>query len=113
MASILAKKASVSATHVLVDIPVGKGAKIELRKRALKLKKEFESIGRKLGMYMKVILTDGSEPIGNGLGPVLEARDVLYVLKKHERAPVDLKNKSVELAGLMLEMGKKARKGKG
>ena len=33
---------------------------------------------------MKVILTNGSEPIGNGLGPVLEARDVLYVLKNHD-----------------------------
>ena len=113
LASILAKKASVSATHVLVDIPCGKGAKIELRKRALKLKKEFESIGRKLGMYMKVIITNGSEPIGNGLGPVLEARDVLYVLKNHEHAPSDLKKKSVELAGLMLEVGKKAKKGEG
>ena len=35
LASILAKKASVSATHVLVDIPIGKGAKIEIRKRAI------------------------------------------------------------------------------
>ena len=113
LASILAKKASVSATHVLVDIPVGKGAKIESRRMAINLKKNFESIGRKLGMYMKVVLTDGSEPIGNGLGPVLEARDVLYVLRNHEYAPSDLKKKSVELAGLMLEMGKKAKKGKG
>ena len=67
-----------------MDIPLGKGAKVEIRKRALKLKKEFEGIGTKLGMKMKVILTNGSEPIGNGLGPVLEARDVLYVLKNHE-----------------------------
>lgn len=113
LASILAKKASVSAKHVLVDIPVGKGAKIHSKKRALILKKQFESIGKKLGMHINVIITNGSEPVGNGLGPVLEARDVLYVLKGDKRMPLDLKKKSLKLAGIMLEMGKKAKKGEG
>ena len=113
LASILAKKASVSAKHVLVDIPVGKGAKIHSKNRALTLIKQFESIGKNLGMHIHVILTDGSEPVGNGLGPVLEARDVLYVLKGDKRMPLDLKKKSIKLAGLMLEMGKKAKKGEG
>ncbi|MBL7051072.1 AMP phosphorylase [Candidatus Woesearchaeota archaeon] len=113
LASILAKKASVSAKHVLVDIPVGKGAKIHSKKRALILKKQFELIGKKLGMQIYVVITNGSEPVGKGLGPVLEARDVLYVLKGDKRMPVDLKKKSIRLAGIMLEMGKKAKKGEG
>ena len=74
----------------------------------MSLKRQFELIGKKLGMKIKVIITDGSQPIGSGLGPVLEARDVLYVLKNDYRMPLDLKEKSLKLAGLMLKMaGKK------
>jgi len=113
IASILAKKASVGATHVLVDIPVGKGSKIENAHQAVSLKEQFEHIGKKIGIKITCILTDGSHPIGRGFGPNLEARDVLYVLKNSPEAPSDLKHKSVLMAGRILEMTKKAKKGKG
>jgi AMP phosphorylase len=113
LASVMAKKASVSATHLLVDIPFGKGSKIESPKRANILKYDFEEIGKELGMKVKVLLTDGRQPIGNGIGPSLEARDVLWILKNDDRAPQDLKKKSLILAGYMLELGKKAKKGHG
>jgi len=104
LASILAKKASVNASHVLIDIPISKEAKITSKKRADRLKKEFKSIGKKLGMKIKVVITDGNQPIGNGIGPALEARDVLWVLKRDKRRPLDLEKKSVMMAGLILEM---------
>ena len=110
LASIMAKKLSVSSTHILIDIPVGYGAKVENKKEALSLKKDFEKIGRKLRRKIKVIITDGSEPIGNGIGPALEARDVLWLLKGDKRAPEDLKEKAIKMAGLILELGKKAGK---
>lgn len=113
LASILAKKASVGATHVLVDIPTGKGSKIGSMKRAESLKKDFEDMGKKLGMKIRVVFTDGSEPVGNGIGPVLEARDVLYVLRNDPKQPLDLRKKSLKLAGVMLEMSGKAKKGEG
>jgi len=113
LASILAKKKSVSTTHLLIDIPVGKGAKIEKRSNAEKLKKRFEIIGKKLGFVIKVVITDGKQPIGNGIGPALEARDVLWVLKNDNNAPLDLKEKSIRLAGEMLELAKKVKKGFG
>ncbi|MDD5086578.1 MAG: AMP phosphorylase [Candidatus Nanoarchaeia archaeon] len=113
LASVLAKKKSVSATHLLIDIPLGKGAKIETRKKAMKYKKLFEEICKKLGIQVNVIITDGSQPIGNGIGPSLEARDVLWVLKNHPNQPYDLREKSLKMAGIMLEMGKKAKKGQG
>lgn len=113
LASVMAKKASVSATHVLIDIPYGSGAKIETKEKALKLKRNFLRLGNELGMVLKVILTDGSQPIGNGIGPALEARDVLWILKNDARAPHDLRKKSLKMAGYMLEMGGKAGKGKG
>lgn len=113
LASVLAKKHSVGATHVLIDIPTGKGAKISSEKEALNLKHEFEKIGKELGMKMKVITTDGSQPIGKGIGPALEARDVLWVLKNDPHGPLDLRAKSLHLAGIILEMAGKAKKGQG
>jgi len=108
LASVMAKKASVSSTHVLVDIPVGKGAKLPNRKKALGLKRDFVGLAKRLGIKAKVIITNGREPIGNGVGPALEARDVLWVLSNDPRGPLDLKRKSLMMAGIMLEMaGKK------
>jgi putative thymidine phosphorylase len=113
LASIIAKKASVSSTHVLVDIPIGRGAKIDNMKQALVLKKQFEIVGRSVGMKMKVIITDGSQPIGNGLGPALEARDVLWILRNDEKGPADLRQKSIMMAGLGLEIAGRAARGEG
>ncbi|MBI4738781.1 thymidine phosphorylase [Candidatus Woesearchaeota archaeon] len=98
LASIMAKKGSVSATHVMIDIPVGIDAKIESRKEARHLKKQFEKLGKYLNMKIEVKITDGSEPIGNGIGPALEARDVLWLLSNDPRAPQDLRKKAVYIA---------------
>lgn len=113
LASIIAKKASVSATHVLVDLPVGKYAKIQSIKAALDLKKQFEAISKEINMKIRVVITDASQPIGNGLGPALEARDVLKVLMYKSDAPKDLLNKSVRLAGEIFEMIGMCKKGHG
>ena len=100
----MAKKAAVQSTHVLIDIPLGKTAKISSKKEANKLKKEFEKLGKQLGIKTKVITTNGSQPIGNGIGPNLEARDVLYVLRKDPRAPKDLEKKSIMMADLIFKI---------
>ena len=101
LASIMAKKKAVGATHVLVDIPYGEGAKFNL-KGAKNLKKKFIKIGKKLGIKVKVVLTDGSQPIGSGIGPALEAKDVISVLKGN--GPRDLLVKSTFLATELLKM---------
>lgn len=115
LASILAKKGSVSATRILVDIPVGRGAKIKRMDKAKHLRDLFVKVGKKLGMKIKVIITDGSQPIGNGIGPALEARDVLWVLQNHENAPQDLKRKSLMMAAEIMKAyplpGKKEKHG--
>ncbi len=113
LASIMAKKKSVSATHILIDIPYGKNSKISTINVAFRLKKRFEMIARKVNVKVKVILTDGTKPIGRGIGPSLEAKDVLYILRNDSRAPNDLLEKSLMMAGLLLEIGGKARKGEG
>ena len=106
LASILAKKASVGSTHVLIDIPIGKTAKIHSKKVAKNLKKKFIELGKTLGMKVQVMITDGSQPIGNGIGPNLEARDILYILKRDERAPKDLEKKSIMMANKLFRLTK-------
>jgi len=96
LASIMAKKKAAGATHVLIDIPWGKNIKIETKKQAKKLRKGFLKVGKLLGLKMKVILTDGSQPIGNGIGPALEATDVISVLKGD--GPNDLREKAIYMA---------------
>ncbi len=111
LASILSKKLAVGSTHVLIDIPYGEGAKVS-RKRAEELKRRFFSLGKHFGLTMKVILTNADQPIGNGIGPTLEMIDVLRVLRR-EKSPQDLERKSVHVAGIILELVGKARKGEG
>lgn len=111
LASILSKKIAVGSKYVLIDIPYGLGAKVT-RKKALDLKKKFLKLGKSLGLVIQVVLTEGSQPIGDGIGPSLEMRDIVRVLTRNN-APQDLEKKSIFLAGKILEMTKKAKPGKG
>lgn len=104
IASILSKKKSAGSSHVLIDIPVGDTAKITSSEHANKLKKSFEKVGTAIGLKIEVIITDGSAPIGHGVGPVLEAKDVLDILKTPHECSVELRDKSLLMAGKLLEM---------
>lgn len=111
LASILGKKKSVGAEHVLIDIPVGRGVKVPYVEKGQTLAKHFIEIGKRIGMDVDAIITDGAEPVGNGVGPALECADVLDVLEG--KGPEDLRHKSVLMAGKLLEMGGKAKKNQG
>ena len=113
LASVMAKKYSVGASHVLIDLPAGMNTKADNSRKVKRFKKMFKLVGKGLGMDVKVIVTDGSQPIGNGVGPLLEAEDVMMVLKNYPKAPQDLREKSLKLAGLLLEMTGKYAKGQG
>jgi len=104
ISSILAKKKAAGATHVLLDIPVGYGTKAETLEKGEILKERFDRLGRRLGLELRVVLTDGSQPIGKGIGPALEAQDVIMVLTNNPEAPIDLREKSLYLAGQLLEL---------
>lgn len=113
IASILAKKKAAGATHVLLDVPTGSGSKAETAERAVRLEQRFRQIGARLGLNIQVVITDGSQPIGNGVGPVLEAKDVLKVLRNEPDAPTDLKERSLYLSGELLEFTGRAPHGRG
>ena len=104
ISSILAKKKAAGSTHILLDIPCGPGTKAANVEEGLHLKERFKRIGSRFGLNVRVLLTDGSQPIGNGIGPVLEARDILRVLRNDPDAPDDLRRKSIHLAGELIDL---------
>ncbi len=113
VASILAKKKTVGATHVLIDIPVGRSAKVRTYAAAEKLATLFREVAQRIDLRLEVALTDARAPIGRGIGPRLEALDVLAVLRCDADAPQDLREKSLYLTARLLEMTGKVPPGTG
>ena len=113
VASILSKKLAAGATHLLLDIPVGPTAKVRHMHEAMQLRKLFEYVGDHMGLHLEALITDGRQPVGRGIGPVLEVRDVLQVLQNDPAAPMDLREKSLRLAGRIIEFDPDVRGGQG
>jgi thymidine phosphorylase len=113
VASILSKKVSAGSSHLVVDMPIGPTAKIRDPSAALHLRKLFEFVAARMGIGIEIIATDGSRPIGRGVGPLLESQDVLAVLEGRPDAPRDLEDKSVMLAGRLLEVDPAVQGGRG
>lgn len=113
VASVLSKKIAAGSNHILIDIPIGTTAKVRLTETANLLKNYLETIGAQLGVEIKVIFTDGSQPVGRGIGPALEAKDVIKVLQNDEDAPSLLRERSLMLAGHVLEFSHNVIPGSG
>jgi len=113
VASILSKKRAAGSTHMVLDIPVGPSAKVRSMHEAHRLKRLFEYVARHIGLMLDAVITDGRQPIGNGVGPVLEARDVMQVLNVDPAAPSDLRQKALRLAGRVIEFDPDVRGGDG
>lgn len=113
VASILSKKIAAGSTHLVLDIPIGPSAKVRSMPDAQRLKRLFEYVARRLSLHLDVVITDGRQPIGRGIGPLLEAHDVMQVLTNHPDAPQDLRQKSLHLAGRVIEFDPAVRGGDG
>lgn len=105
VASVLSKKAAAGSTHVVIDMPVGPTAKVRSAGAAQALSGRLHAAAAALGMALRIEQTDGSQPVGRGIGPALEARDVLAVLQGTRKAPLDLRERALRLAGAVLELG--------
>ena len=87
VASVLSKKIAAGSNHIVIDIPIGPTAKVRTIQMAELLKDYLEGVGQSLGVVVRTIFTDGSQPVGRGIGPALEANDVLAVLRGEPTAP--------------------------
>jgi thymidine phosphorylase len=113
VASILSKKIAAGSTHLVLDMPLGPSAKVRSMPEAQRLRKLFEYVAERLHLTLDVVITDGRQPVGNGIGPALEARDVMRVLGGDPRAPADLRQKALRLAGRIIEFDPDVRGGEG
>ena len=104
IASVLSKKAAAGSTHVVIDMPVGPTAKVRSEAAARFLSERLIAVGKAVGLQVRVALTDGRQPVGRGIGPALEARDVLAVLNGKPGAPHDLRERALRLAAEALEL---------
>ena len=103
MASVLSKKKAAGATHVVIDVPVGPTAKVRSLDAAAVLGKRLVDVGAAIGLRVAIHVCDGRQPIGRGIGPALEAWDVLRVLRNAVDAPADLRERALDLAAKVLD----------
>ncbi len=108
VASVLSKKVAAGASHVILDMPMGPTAKIRSQEAGRVLGERLTAVAESLGLRLQLHPSDGTQPVGNGIGPALEARDVLAVLARSPAAPADLRERSLDLAGHLLELGGEA-----
>lgn len=104
VASVLSKKIAAGSTHVLIDMPVGPTAKVRSEVAGTHLAARLVGTASALRLRLDVYRSDGSQPVGVGIGPALEALDVLRVLRNDADAPADLRDRSIALAGALLDM---------
>jgi AMP phosphorylase len=112
LASIMAKKGAVGADAVVMDMPVGPGTKLATPEDGRTLAKDLIDLGDRLGIRMECAMTFGGSPVGRTIGPALEVKEALAVLE-NKGGPNSLKEKSLSLAGILLEMGGIAARGDG
>ncbi|WP_371803897.1 AMP phosphorylase [Candidatus Lokiarchaeum ossiferum] len=113
IASIICKKMSMGVKKLVLDIPCGKGTKFPTLEDGKKYAIRFKDIAQKVGIQTVCLLTNASQPIGHAVGPALEAREAMNLLINPLEGPSSLRNKSCELAGILLEMAGKAQEGQG
>lgn len=113
IASVLSKKIAAGSTHVVIDIPVGPTAKVRTEEAAAALAERLAETAARFGLFVVCRQSNGDQPVGRGVGPALEARDVLAVLRGTEGAPEDLRRRACALAGDALEMGGAVAEGRG
>ena len=98
---------------MVIDVPVGPTAKVRSPEAATALEHLLCAVGNAIGLHVRVVRTDGRQPVGRGIGPALEARDVLAVLRRDPTAPADLRERALTLAGEIIELGDAAVVGSG
>ncbi len=113
VASVISKKISAGSNHILIDIPVGPTAKVRDMGAAQILENYLVTVGKELDISIKTLISDGTAPVGRGIGPALEARDIVAVLSGDSAAPADLKERAILLAGHILEFSPDVTEGDG
>ncbi len=100
-ASVMSKKIAGGAQHVLLDVKSGDGAFMPTTADAVELAELCVGIGRAHGRRTAALVTDMSQPLGDGIGNALEVAVAVDTLTGR---PGRLRELSIELAAGALEL---------
>lgn len=104
LVSIMAKKVAFGSNHVVIDLPYGLSVKVHTLKDANLLHDKFLYLAKQFNIKIRVLIHRTDEPVGRGIGPVLETREAIRVLQQKPNRPLDLEIRSLNLAGNLLDL---------
>ncbi len=113
LVSIVAKKISMGITHILIDLPYGKGSKVENPDDVSMLDREFRKLFQKFGIKCETIRRLVKGPDGRSIGPNAEIREALRILERAENRCIELEKVILDMAGMLFEQTGKTGKGQG
>jgi pyrimidine-nucleoside phosphorylase len=103
--SVMSKKLAGGAAHVLLDVKTGDGAFMQREEDAIGLAELCVSIGEAHGRRTGALVTDMSQPLGDGVGNAIEVAVAIETLagERHGRFRelcLDLAAAALELTGV-------------
>jgi len=104
LVSIMAKKIAFGSNHLVIDLPYGSHVKLHTLAEAESLKRKFVYLAERFGIKIHAHIHKTDEPSGRGIGPLLEAREVLKILEQQADRALDLEKRALQLSGLLLDL---------
>ena len=105
-ASILSKKIAEGIDALVLDVKTGSGAFMAREDDARALADALVALAERSGLRVAALITQMDVPLGRTIGNALEVRECIEVLRGG--GPADLVALSVELAALMVWLGRGA-----
>lgn len=113
LVSIVAKKISMGVTHILIDLPYGKGSKVERPDDVQMLDREFKKLFKKFNIHCETIKRIVKGPDGRSIGPNMEIREALKMLEREDDRCQELEDVIIEMATRLFEGTKITKRGEG
>lgn len=94
--SIMSKKLASGADIIILDVKIGSGAFMKTEEEATELAQTMIDIGEHAGKQTLAVISDMSQPLGFGIGNILEVKEAIETL--NNRGPNDLRELSITIA---------------
>jgi pyrimidine-nucleoside phosphorylase len=105
--SVMSKKLAGGATHILLDVKVGRGAFMPTAADGRELARLMLDIGRQAGRHVEAVLSGMEQPLGQAVGNALEVAEAVATLQG--LGPADLTDLCLHEAAALLVMAGAAR----
>ncbi len=102
--SIIAKKVSMGISHIIIDIPYGRGTKVQNVEDMYTIRDGFTNLFEKVGIKSVILTREAFGPDGRGVGPNLEMKEVLRILERDEKRDTKLESLAIKMCGMLLNL---------